>query len=180
MENPIQLAVVAAELDWPARICVIAAKAKASCRERRGAVLRYPDLAARLCQPPLNFRRPDNWNGFIPPHIAVVDDDGERLRQTMQARNGRLSFWCNPHGKRSPGDVVNDSACRTVLLEISMEAWKREHPDSPAASGRPGPGAPALAAAASSPSALSSGSSPGSAGAMSFPASSESGDDDHR
>ena len=30
-------------------------------------VLRYPDLAARLCQQPLGYSEPGQWNGYIPP-----------------------------------------------------------------------------------------------------------------
>jgi hypothetical protein len=67
----------------------------------------------------------------------------------------------------------NQSYHRDVLTEITMEAWNREHPDAPAGSGKPGPAATAPAAANSSLSEPSLGSSPGPAGAMSFPASSE-------
>lgn len=34
---------------------------------RRNVVLKYPDLAARLTQPPLDYARPDQWNGYVPP-----------------------------------------------------------------------------------------------------------------
>jgi len=33
----------------------------------RDRVLRYPDLAARLCKPPINFDRPTQWTGYVPP-----------------------------------------------------------------------------------------------------------------
>lgn len=33
----------------------------------RDSVLRYPDLAARLCDPPLDYERPQQWNGYVPP-----------------------------------------------------------------------------------------------------------------
>lgn len=35
--------------------------------ERRRAVLAHADLAERLCEDPLNYARPDQWTGFIPP-----------------------------------------------------------------------------------------------------------------
>lgn len=34
---------------------------------RRALVLRNPDVAARLCAPPLSYASPEQWNGFIPP-----------------------------------------------------------------------------------------------------------------
>lgn len=34
---------------------------------RRGLVLRQPDLAAKLTEPPLKYARPEQWTGFIPP-----------------------------------------------------------------------------------------------------------------
>ncbi|MGI5162747.1 hypothetical protein ACQEU3_47075 [Spirillospora sp. CA-253888] len=39
-------------------------------RSARDAVLTYPDLAARLCEDPIGYARPDQWNGFVPPEIA--------------------------------------------------------------------------------------------------------------
>jgi hypothetical protein len=34
---------------------------------RRGLVLAYADLAAKLTEQPLNFAEPEKWTGFIPP-----------------------------------------------------------------------------------------------------------------
>jgi hypothetical protein len=33
----------------------------------RDRVLRHPDIAARLCDPPLRYSRPENWTGYVPP-----------------------------------------------------------------------------------------------------------------
>ncbi|MCM1943180.1 hypothetical protein NC239_33755 [Streptomyces sp. G3] len=43
------------------------AEAQRAAAHRRGLVLRYPDLAEKLTQAPINHSRPDVWNGFIPP-----------------------------------------------------------------------------------------------------------------
>lgn len=43
------------------------AAARVECARRRGLVLRYPDLAAKLTERPLRFTTPEHWNGFIPP-----------------------------------------------------------------------------------------------------------------
>lgn len=41
--------------------------AAAECARRRAAVLRWPDLAARLTEPPISHATPDAWTGYIPP-----------------------------------------------------------------------------------------------------------------
>lgn len=43
------------------------AEAQRAAAHRRGLVLRYPDLAAKLTERPLRFTTPEHWNGFIPP-----------------------------------------------------------------------------------------------------------------
>lgn len=43
------------------------AEAKRAAAHRRALVLRHPDLAAQLTQPPIKFSRPEVWNGYIPP-----------------------------------------------------------------------------------------------------------------
>jgi hypothetical protein len=43
------------------------AEAQRAAAHRRGLVLRYPDLAAKLTQPPINHSAPEMWTGFIPP-----------------------------------------------------------------------------------------------------------------
>jgi hypothetical protein len=43
------------------------AAGRVECARRRGLVLRYPDLAAKLTEPPLRFTTPEHWNGYIPP-----------------------------------------------------------------------------------------------------------------
>lgn len=39
---------------------------------RRGLVLRHPDLAAKLTAQPLNYERPDQWTGYIPPSTTAT------------------------------------------------------------------------------------------------------------
>jgi hypothetical protein len=96
--------------------------AHASSQDRRAAVLAHGDLAARLARPPLCYRRPGDWNGYIPPVVAL-DDDGGILRRVEQ--NGRAVF--NQLGRRSSGIVYNDTPERAALIEISTEAWHRRN-----------------------------------------------------
>ena len=72
------------------------ASARTEAAHRRGMVLRYPDLATKLTEPPLRFASPEHWNGFIPPAtwnqamntapcrpalLALVAEAERRLRQ---------------------------------------------------------------------------------------------------
>lgn len=41
--------------------------AAAECARRRALVLRHPDLAARLTEPPISHTVPEAWTGYIPP-----------------------------------------------------------------------------------------------------------------
>lgn len=93
-------------------------------QQRRAAVLRHPELAAELTRPPLGFARPEHWNGYIPPALAM-DDTGEVLRQVMQT--GRV--YLNQAGRRSCGMVWNETPQRAVLLALSAAAWELEHAD---------------------------------------------------
>lgn len=34
---------------------------------RRALVLRHPEVARRLTRPPLDYARPEQWTGYIPP-----------------------------------------------------------------------------------------------------------------
>ncbi|GAA0637547.1 hypothetical protein GCM10009535_12440 [Streptomyces thermocarboxydovorans] len=43
------------------------AEAQRAAAYRRSLVLRYPDLAAKLTQPPIGHTSPQMWNGYIPP-----------------------------------------------------------------------------------------------------------------
>ena len=68
---------------------------------RRRAVLRYPDIAARLTEQPLNYASPEQWGGFIPPNttatgainpspirvalLRIVYDAEQRANQPRQA-----------------------------------------------------------------------------------------------
>lgn len=39
------------------------------CQARRELVLRHPEIATRLTQPPLRYSRPEVWNGWVPPFM---------------------------------------------------------------------------------------------------------------
>ena len=76
------------------------AEAQRAAAYRRNLVLRYPDLAAKLTQPPIGFSAPEKWNGYIPPAtdctgamntapcrralLALVAEAERRLRQPKE------------------------------------------------------------------------------------------------
>jgi hypothetical protein len=50
-----------------------------SRRPLRDVVLAYPDLAKRLTDSPLDYERPEQWNGFVPPaEFNGVHNDSPR------------------------------------------------------------------------------------------------------
>lgn len=76
------------------------ASAQQENARRRERVLKHPDLAAQLCEPPLPWSSPGHWNGFVPPRFMPADASG----------------LVRP----------NDSPQRAALVEISTEAARRE------------------------------------------------------
>ena len=73
-------------------------QAKATTEANRAAVLAHPDLAKKLTQPPLDYARPEQWNGFIPPKLVATED----------------------------GYELNDSPRRRALLRLVEEAHARK------------------------------------------------------
>lgn len=45
------------------------AGAQAANAARRDLVLGQPEVAARLCDPPLGYAHPGQWSGFVPPEL---------------------------------------------------------------------------------------------------------------
>jgi hypothetical protein len=76
---------------------------------RKARVLRYPDLAEGLTEPPLSFARPDQWNGWIAPRTLAED------------ACPRCPHCRAPHMARA-----NDSSRREALVLLAAEALRRE------------------------------------------------------
>lgn len=73
--------------------------AKAELSARRARVLQHEDLRKQLTEQPLNFTRPEQWSGYVPPRGTYSDDQ--------------------------PLPQVNTSARRRALVEICAEALRR-------------------------------------------------------
>lgn len=53
---------------------------------RRALVLRHPDLAQKLTEPPLRHTTPEHWTGYIPPAYDAVALGGAQPINTSPAR----------------------------------------------------------------------------------------------
>jgi hypothetical protein len=73
------------------------AEAMALSAERRYRVLKHPDLAARLTEPPIGFAEARQWTGYVPPRIW-----GGQLNVCPQRQ--ALAAICNEALDREGGD----------------------------------------------------------------------------
>lgn len=83
---------------------------------RRARVLRYPDLARKLTEPPLNYRRAEDWAGWVPPAALEVE-----ACPACRTDPGKWGCKGPMHTARA-----NNSARRTALVEIAAEALRRD------------------------------------------------------
>jgi hypothetical protein len=71
----------------------IAAKAaREQSNEQRKLVLRYPDIAARLCEAPLGYKRPEQWTGYIPPARDAESEMGAVPLNTSRYRTALMDI----------------------------------------------------------------------------------------
>ena len=75
------------------------AAARAENARRRALVLRYPELAAKLTEPPIRHTTPEHWTGYIPPAYDAETYGG--------------------------GQPINTSPVRAALVAILAEAEAR-------------------------------------------------------
>lgn len=85
--------------DWDRMIAANRQQGLAAARYNRELVLRYPDIAKRLTEPPLKLAEPRQWTGYAP---------GPYLPEDV-------------HGRTRP----NPSPVRVQLLEILHAAAER-------------------------------------------------------
>lgn len=62
------------------------AAGRAENARRRALVLKYPDLAARLCEPPLRHTTPEHWTGYVPPAYDAIALGGAQPINTSPVR----------------------------------------------------------------------------------------------
>lgn len=67
MTTPDDIRALRRDGDLSAYLTQLRDQAAAECARRRAAVLRWPDLAARLTEPPIGHTTPEQWTGYIPP-----------------------------------------------------------------------------------------------------------------
>lgn len=67
--------------------CVAAARqATKQTDDQHKLVMRYKDIAAKLCDPPLGYDKPDQWHGYIPPAYDPEGVDGVTPLNTSPQR----------------------------------------------------------------------------------------------
>lgn len=62
------------------------------CQARRERVLAHPDLAVRLTKPPINFKHPEQWNGYIAS--AKIERQGRLVDNPSIVRKALIDL-CN-------------------------------------------------------------------------------------
>lgn len=68
-------------------LCVEAARQAAKQTDDQHKLInRYKDIAAKLCDPPLNCDRPGQWHGYIPPAYDGQREDGSARPNTSPVR----------------------------------------------------------------------------------------------
>ncbi|HEY8977861.1 MAG TPA: hypothetical protein VIN75_26840 [Burkholderiaceae bacterium] len=55
-------------------------------RYQRAMVLRFPDLAKHLCDPPLGLKDPQQWSGYIPGYWEAAGERGHMRPNTSPIR----------------------------------------------------------------------------------------------
>jgi hypothetical protein len=109
MTRPSPAAAVLAEL----------ARAHADAAEYRKLVLAEKDLAARLTARPLEFKQPEQWNGYIPPYMIPADQGHAR---NDSAQRVHLVAIVREAMARNYGEDV----ARAWLEDINANHWPRE------------------------------------------------------
>ena len=73
---------------------------------RRSLVLKHPDLAERLTQPPINHTTPDHWTGYVPPEYDAPSVGGGQPINTSPARRALAALVAEAEAR--------DTASRTI------------------------------------------------------------------
>lgn len=61
------------------------AEFKSRIQARRDRVLAHPDIAAKLCQPPLSATAPQFWSGYVPPAYHMGKPNDSPVRKQLLA-----------------------------------------------------------------------------------------------
>jgi hypothetical protein len=74
-------------------MCVEAARQAAKqTDDQHKLVMRYKDIAAKLCNPPLGYDKPEQWHGYIPPAYDPEHIDGVTPLNTSPRRTALLAL----------------------------------------------------------------------------------------
>lgn len=106
-----------------AKACRTAAQSAANdAAEQRRLVLTQPDLAARLTTPPLDFKHPEQWNGYIPPYTTCGPGVAARHIRNDSAQRVHLVALVREAVARQLGEDL----ARTWLNDINTDRWSSD------------------------------------------------------
>ena len=79
------------------------AAAHAENTRRRALVLRHPDLAERLTQPPISHTTPQHWTGYVPPEYDAPSVGGGQPINTSPARRALAALVAEAEARDTAG-----------------------------------------------------------------------------
>lgn len=82
-------------------------------KRRRALVLKYPDLAERLTQPPIRHTTPEHWTGYVPPAHDAYGIGGGQPINTSPVRAALVALVAEAEAR---------AAGKTAEPESSAEA----------------------------------------------------------
>lgn len=105
--------------NWRTLYTQIAAQEAENNRLNRELVFHYPDIAAKLCAPPLKHSRPDVWNGSLPGPYLPEGEDG-RVRPNRSPVRAQLLAILNEAADRA--DTEARGAMQTQTESTNHES----------------------------------------------------------
>lgn len=74
----------------------------------RDRILRWPDLARKLTEPPLDYERPSQWNGFIPPLNSCTGQLNNSSRRDALLRLATEAYQREQNAGTPPLDLEQE------------------------------------------------------------------------
>ncbi|OXS35417.1 hypothetical protein [Streptomyces sp. XY006] len=87
---------------------------------RRALVLRHPDLAERLTQPPIGHTTPQHWTGYVPPEYDAPSVGGSQPINNSPIRAALAALVAEAEARDTAGH--NFPQQRTTAAQITEEA----------------------------------------------------------
>lgn len=86
----------------------------ATNEQRRELVFRFPDIAAKLTEPPLELKNPQQWSGFIPGSFDPEDARGI-VRLNVGGIRHQLLAILSEAAHRADGEAAHPPAPQGLI-----------------------------------------------------------------